>query len=125
MSLLMMSMGLALAACAAPNAAIEAAPATTSAASGAIARADTVVLTGERAFAVAELAYITAADGVGRLVDAGVIRGATAERVRGWNAEARKLLVRGKATVDAAEKARAAASLFGFADKLNALIGSN
>jgi len=88
---------------------------------GAVATADRVILTGERAFAVAELAYITAAKGVGIAADAGLIRGATAERVRGWNATARAALVRGKATTDAAVKARAAAELLGIADNLNAL----
>jgi hypothetical protein len=89
-----------------------------------VAVADTVVLTGARAFAAAELTYTTAANGVGRFVDAGLIKGATATKVRGWNAQARTLLVKGKATADAAEKARAAASLFGLADNLNTLIGS-
>ncbi len=91
---------------------------------GIVATADRVVLTGERGFAVAELAYITAADGVGRLADNGVITGATATQVRAWNAQARALLVKGKATADAAEKASAAADLFGIADRLNSLIGS-
>lgn len=120
MRLLLMSMGLALAACAAPNVAISVAPTPPS---SVVAKAGTVVLTGERAFAVAELAYITAADGVGRLVQAGVIHGATAERVRSWNAAARDLLVKGKATADIAEKARSAAALFSVADQLNSLIG--
>jgi hypothetical protein len=91
--------------------------------SSVIAKADTVILTGERGFAVAELAYITAADGVGKLADHGAIRGATATRVRGWNAEAKGLLIAGKATADAAEKARAAARLFNIADALDALTG--
>jgi hypothetical protein len=94
-------------------------------AAGVVAKADTVVLTGERAFAVAELAYTTAADGVGVLVDNGVIHGATATTVRSINTTARALLVKGKATADMAEKARIATQLFGFADSLNALKGSN
>lgn len=89
-----------------------------------IARADTVILTGERGFAAAEVVYTAASHGVGRLVDAGAIKGATATRVRGWNTQARGLLVKGKATADAAERARAAAGLFGLADNLNALLGS-
>ena len=120
--LLAASLALALSACAGmigTDPVSAPAPATT----GVIAKADTVILTGERGFAAAELAYITAADGVAKLADAGVIRGATATTVRGWNAQARALLVRGKATADTAEKARDAAALFGFADKLNALIG--
>ena len=92
---------------------------------GVVAKAGTVVLSGRRAFAAAELAYITAADGVGRLVDRGVIKGATATRVRGWNAEARVALNKGKATADAAQQASAAAALFGISDRLNALLGSN
>lgn len=88
-----------------------------------VAKADTVVLTGQRAFAVAELAYTTAATGVGIAADAGLITGATATRVRGWNAEARKLLVTGKATADAAEKARAAARLLDIAGSLDAITG--
>jgi hypothetical protein len=84
-----------------------------------VANAGTVVLTGERAFALAELAYTTAANGVGRLVDAGVIRGATATNVRRWNARARELLVTGKATANTVRKAEAATELFGLADNLN------
>ena len=92
--------------------------------SGVMVQADVVVLTGERAFAAAELAYITAAKGVGLLVDQGVIRGELAQRVRGYNTTARAVLVTGKATADAAEKARAAAALFQIADRLNTIIGS-
>ncbi len=87
-------------------------------------KADTVILTGERAFAVAELGYITAAKGVGIAVDAGLIAGSTATWVRARNAEARELLVKGKATADIAEKARIAARLFGITDSLNAATGS-
>lgn len=114
--LILASLALALSSCAAMPAAPPSATV--------IAKADTVILTGERGFAAAELIYITAAHGVGRLVDAGKITGTTAKRVRGWNAEARDLLVKGKATADAAEKARDAARLFGIADSLNAIIGS-
>jgi hypothetical protein len=88
---------------------------------GVVAQADQVILSGERAFAAAELAYITAADGVGRLAELGVIRGAAATRVRGLNAQARTLLVRGKAIADGAEKARIAAQLFGIADVLKSI----
>lgn len=98
---------------------------TAPAAPGVATTAGTVVLTGERAFAVAELTYTTAADGVGVLVDHGVIKGATATKVRALNATARELLVKGKATADMAEKARLATQLFGIADGLNALKGSN
>ncbi|WP_425230219.1 hypothetical protein [Sphingomonas sp.] len=131
---------MALTACAAPTAQVAAvgaapapaaqataAPATTAptpivtSVASAVAQADRVVLTGERAFAVAELAYTTAAAGVGDLVDAGVIHGATAVRVRGWNAQARTALVIGHTATSAAEKARAAAALFGFADQLDAV----
>jgi hypothetical protein len=90
-----------------------------------IAKAGSVILSGERGFAAAEIVYTAAANNVGRAVDAGMIHGATATKVRGWNAEARKAIVKGKATADLAEKARAAAALFGFADSLNALKGSN
>lgn len=85
--------------------------------------AGTVVLTGERAFAVAELAYITAARGVEIAVDHGAIRGATATRVREWNAKATAALKRGKATADAATKAAAAAELLGIAKALDAITG--
>lgn len=86
---------------------------------------EAAIPTGERGFAAAELAYITAARGVGRLMDAGLISGEMAVTVRGWNADARRLLVRGKATAGAAEKVRVAALLFGIADRLNALSGEN
>lgn len=85
------------------------------------ATGDHVVLSGARAFAVAELAYITAADGVGRLADAGLVRGPLATEVRTWNRRARQLLVAGKGTADMAQKARAAAELFGIADRLQTL----
>jgi len=94
-------------------------------ASGVAVQADKVILTGQRAFGVAELTYTTAADGVGVLVDNGVIRGAAATKARAWNATARGLLVQGKATADAAEKARIAARLLGIAADLNTLKGSN
>ncbi|MDQ2763155.1 MAG: hypothetical protein M3Y22_06580 [Pseudomonadota bacterium] len=87
-------------------------------------KADTVILTGERAFAAAELVYITAAKGVGILADQGVIHGAVADQVRGYNAIARDALVKGKAAADTAEKARAAATLFDIADRINAITGS-
>lgn len=126
MKRLMMIYGaLAMAACA-PQAATTA-PVTASTpqapVEGVIAKADTVILTGERAFAVAELTYTTAANGVARLVDAGLIRGAAATRVRGWNSQARDLLVRGKAVADTAERARIATRLFGISDSLNSLLG--
>lgn len=92
--------------------------------SGVVAKAGTVVLTGARAFAAAELGYTTAADGVGILVDHGVIKGAAATRVRALNAQARGVLVKGKATADMAEKARLATQLFGITDSLNAIKGS-
>ena len=91
---------------------------------GVMAKADTVILTGERGFAAAELGYITAASGVAILVRNGAITGSTATLVRSWNAPARDVLVRGKATADMAEKARLATQLFGITDKLNALKGS-
>lgn len=115
--LIFASLALALSAC------VSTPSATPPSSTGVVAKADTVILTGERGFAAAELAYITAADGVGRLVDTGAIHGTTATLVRGWNAQARAVLVNGKATVDAAEKARDAAALFGIADKLTALTG--
>lgn len=90
-------------------------------ATGAIAKGGRVILSGERAFAVAELAYTAAANGVGRLVDAGVIRGGTATWVRARNAQARELLVAGKATADTARRAQAATELFGIAQALGAL----
>jgi len=116
---LLATAALALAGCAAAR---DAAPPARPAA--VVASAGTVILSGERAFAAAELAYITAADGAGHLVDAGVIHGAAATRVRAWNSTARTALVAGKAAADTAEKARAAVTLFGLADQLNALIGS-
>lgn len=81
---------------------------------------DRLVLPGARAFAAAELAYITAADGAGRLARAGVLRGAAAARVRRWNRQARVVLVRGHAAVDGAAKAQAAAALFTLADQIGA-----
>lgn len=122
MRLLLMSFAVALTACAAPVVQSPGSAPTpiTQPAPAVIARADTVILTGERAFGVAELAYITAADGIGRLADDGAVTGTTAAAIGAINVEARRWLVRGKAATDAAEKARAAAALFGLADKLNA-----
>jgi hypothetical protein len=81
---------------------------------------DRLVLSGARAFAAAELAYITAADGAGRLARASVLRGESAARVRRWNGEARRVLARGHAAIDGAAKARAAAELFTLADRIGA-----
>jgi hypothetical protein len=114
-----------LAALALAAAACTTMPVTGPAPSAPIAQAGSVILSGERAFAAAEIVYTAAANSVGRAVDAGLIRGATATKLRAWNAEARSWIVKGKATADKAEKARAAAALFGFADSLNALNGSN
>lgn len=108
----------------APDMPVHQAPIDAAAPEGVTASAGGVVLTAERAFAAAELGYTVAANGVARLVDAGFITGDTATRVRGWNAAARRLLVAGKATADAAEKARVAADLFGITDRLNALLGA-
>ena len=112
-----------LAALALACAACATAPVTTLRPSAPIAQAGSVILSGERGFAAAEIVYTVAANSVGRAVDLGKISGATASKVRGWNAEARDWLVKGKATADEAEKARAAAALFGFADSLDALTG--
>lgn len=94
-------------------------------ASSVAVKADTVILTGQRAFAVAELGYITAAKGVGIVADTGVLPAKTANWLREQNAEARVLLIRGKATADSAEKARIAAKLFVITDALNTFVGSN
>ena len=107
----------------APDAPVNPAPIDADTPADVSASAGGVLLTAERGFAVAELGYTVAASAVGRLVDVGLIQGATATRVRGWNANARRLLVAGKATADAAEKARVAAELFGITDRLNALLG--
>jgi len=118
-----MACAMALSACAlTPDAASNGSTAT-GAVAGVVAKAGTVVLTGERAFAAAELGYTTAADGIGVLVDHGVIKGIAATRVRSLNASARTALVKGKATADMAEKARLATQLFGITDSLNALKG--
>ena len=82
------------------------------------ATVDRVVLNGARGFAVAELWYTTGAEIAAKQVDRGRITGATATKVRAWNAEARHLLVTGKATADKAEKAAAAARLFDIGDLL-------
>ena len=82
-----------------------------------------MILSGERAFGVAELAYTTAAHGVEMLVDTGVIKGPTATKFRTLNATARGLLVNGKSAANAADKARAAAELLGIVSQINALKG--
>lgn len=84
----------------------------------AIATADMVILTGARAFAVAELTYKTAAEAAIALIDAGVLRGQDAATVRDIALNARTWLERGKATRDMAVQARAAAALLGYADLL-------
>lgn len=116
-------LGLALCACAplAPAAQPSEPAAPDNGHAGVVAKGNRVILTGERAFAVAELTYTATANGVGRLVDAGVIRGGTATWVRARNARARELLVDGKATADTARKARAASELFGIAQALGVL----
>ncbi len=126
--LIIATMACALAACTGATSAPLATPSTEVPSSIAVvgdvaAKADTVVLTGARGFAVAELAYITAADGIGKLADAGVIRDATATRARALNADARKWLVTGKSASDGATKAMAAAKLFNITDALNVILG--
>lgn len=108
---ILIAAALALSACTAPST------------SGPVATASSVVLTAERGFAAAELVYITAAEGLIVAINAGAIRGATATQIRELNATARKALVDGKAALGAADKARAAATLFDIADRLNALMG--
>lgn len=114
---------LALSGCGVPAVNSTPTPATTPT-TGVVAKAGTVIMSAERGFGAAELAYTEAADGVGLLVDAGVIHGATATVFRGLNAKGRDILVRGKATGDLAEKARLATELFGVRDSINALKGS-
>jgi hypothetical protein len=127
--LIIAGLALALSACAAgtPPPATPAAPAPTASApttiATVVARADSVILTGERAFAVAELGYITAAEGARLAIRNGFIKGDAAAWVRDRNAEVRVWLVRGKATADAAEKARLAAQIFNVTDRLSALTG--
>ncbi len=121
--LIIAALACALAACSGATIAPPSTPSTIAVVGDVVAKADTVVLTGARGFAVAELAYITAADGIGKLADNGVIRGAAATRARALNADARKWLVTGKATTDGATKALAAAKLLNIADALNAILG--
>lgn len=109
-------LALGLMACAAP---IVVPPAAT----GAIAQADRVVLSAERGFAVAELFYITAADGARMLADRGMIHGSAATALRALNARGRNLLVKGKAATDKVEKARTAAELFDVGAQIDALTG--
>ena len=120
--LLVASLALALSACAGMTAPVLT-PSSTPPTSGIITKAGTVILTGERAFAAAEVEWQSAIAIGQKLVARGVIKGDTATTVRGWNATARDLIVKGKAAADGAEKARAAAGLFGLVDKLSALSG--
>lgn len=88
---------------------------------GASAAGEQLVLDGARGFALAELAYVTAAQATTVLVRGGVIKGETATKVRALNAEARRLLVTGRAALGAAEKARLAAELLGLTERLDAI----
>lgn len=87
----------------------------------AIATADMVIMTGARAFGVAELTYQTLAEGARGLIRAGAIKGQDAAKVAAIARDAQPILERGKATADAALKARMAADLFGLADRLKSL----
>lgn len=81
-------------------------------------------MSGERAFAVAELMYTTAAEGARLGIRNGMIKGASAAWVRERNAEFREWLVKGKTTTDAVEKARLAAQIFAIPDRFDVLSGS-
>lgn len=84
---------------------------------------DRTLLAARRSFAAAEIEWQSAI-AVGRALTArGVIRGDTAVTVRRWNAEARRLIVAGKAAVDTAGAVRAATGLLALVDKLNAITG--
>jgi hypothetical protein len=82
-----------------------------------------LALQAARGFAAAELEWQSAI-AIGRALTArGLIKGQTAITVRRWNAEARAVIVRGKAAVDAAEQVRLTASLLGLVGKLDAITG--
>lgn len=66
---------------------------------------DTVVIDGTRALILAELGYESAANVALELINAGVIKGETAAKVRAANATITGLLVKAKATTDAAARA--------------------
>ncbi len=85
--------------------------------------ADAVVLTAERGFAVAELALLTTVDGLGRAVRNGIVKGNNATWARARLAKARRLAVKGKTTVDRAEKAAVATEILGITAAVDALTG--
>lgn len=85
--------------------------------------ADKIVLTGARGFGAAEVVFKEAADIAKEQLDKGRFSASQAAWIRDRAIEARKLLVTGKATLDTAEKARAAARLFEIANLFDALTG--
>lgn len=112
---------IALAACVALTAcSLTAPPSSTpppASSGGIVATAGTVVMTGARAFAAAELVYISAAEGVTIAARNGLIRGALATEIREKNRIAGEWLVKGKAATDSATKAVAAAELLRIATR--------
>ncbi len=66
---------------------------------------DKVVIEGTRGLILAELGYESAATLALDLINAGVIKGETAAKVRDLNATVTDLLVKAKATTDAAQRA--------------------
>lgn len=85
--------------------------------------ADKVLLTGARGFGAAEVVFKAASDILQEQLAKGRFNATQAAWIRDRAIEARKLLVTGKATLDTAEKARAAARLFEIASLFDNLTG--
>jgi hypothetical protein len=82
---------------------------------------DKVVIEGTRGLILAELGYESAATLALDLINAGVIKGETAAKVRDLNATITGLLVKAKATTDAAQRAALVAQALDQTFKLQAL----
>ena len=85
--------------------------------------ADTVVLQGSRALLLAEDSYQTVVAITTPMVDAGLIKGSNATRLRALNATVTDALVKGYAVKGEVQKAAAAARALDAISAIHALIG--
>lgn len=97
-------------------------PATTSS-GGVSSAADVVVMSGTKAFALAEIAYTAAAQTVTAAANNNLISPDNATQLRGLNAKAKTALEKGYAATNDVERARQATELLGIVDQIKAIVG--
>lgn len=98
-------------------------PATTGGGGGLEPAVGTVVLTGTKAFALAEIAYTGAAQTALAATNAGLITGERATQLRDLNARATELLQKGYAAANDVDKARLATELLDVVERIRGITG--